>query len=172
MKTKYKIVMIMTTVILLFDQWTKVLILKTLPLGSKMVVWDHFFDLVHTRNKGAAFGILSDWISDYRDVFFYVLGGIAIFFLLHFLKTISNSRPWASLPVALVLGGALGNIFDRIFRGSVVDFLSLHWYDHEVDFSLFGYSLGFDLIWPAFNVADSAITVGVFWLVYEMSRQK
>lgn len=168
MKKKIKIILVLSPLIYLFDQITKWIITKTIPMGQKFVVLENFFDIVHTRNKGAAFGMLSQWNSDYRDLLFYSLACVAFVFLVYFLRQIVKERDLWGVPVSLVIGGAIGNISDRIIRGSVVDFLSFHWHDHEVYWNIFGYPVNFVLIWPAFNVADSAITVGVIWLMILM----
>lgn len=168
MKKKLKIVLIISPIILILDQITKALIGYFIPQGTKIVIWENFFDLVHTRNKGAAFGILSSWDSAYRDVFFYILAFLALCFLIYFLRQLPAKQKSGAMPIAMVLGGALGNIIDRIFRGSVIDFLSFHWYNRHVSWKIFGQSIDFNLVWPAFNVADSAITVGVIWLLIFM----
>ena len=169
MMQKIKIVALISPLIYLFDQFTKRLVLENIPLGGKIIVWPNLFDLVHLRNRGAAFGILSAWHSDYRDIFFYVVSILALFFLFTYLKKLPPRDKTSPFPIALIFGGALGNVSDRIFRGSVVDFLSFHWNNKTVNWNLFGFSVHFDLVWPAFNVADSAITVGVFWLLLIMA---
>lgn len=168
MKQKVKIILILSPLIYLFDQITKWIIIKTIPVGQKIVVWENFFDIVYTRNKGAAFGMLSQWDSGYRDLLFYSLAIVAFIFLIYFLRQITKERNLWVVPISLIIGGAIGNISDRLFRGSVVDFLSFHWHDHEVYWNFFGYPVNFGLTWPAFNVADSAITVGVIWLMILM----
>lgn len=172
MTRKIKILLVVSPIILVLDHLTKWLIVKKVPLGSKIVVWENFFDIVHTRNTGAAFGILADWSHEWRNPFFYLVSAIAVVFLIYFLRQIQENQKGALVSIALIFGGALGNLSDRIFRGSVVDFLSFHWYDQSVNWNLFGWKINFDLIWPAFNVADSAITVGVFWLLIAMGRIK
>ena len=169
MKMRLGVIFFLSPLIYALDQGTKWLVLKNIPLGGKIVVWPNLFDLVHFRNKGAAFGILSGWHSDYRDIFFYGISILALFFLFTYLKKLPSEDRASAFPVALVFGGALGNVSDRLFRGSVVDFLSFHWNNKTVNWNLFGFSVHFDLVWPAFNVADSAITVGVFWLLLIMA---
>lgn len=165
MKKKLKIIAIFSPIILALDQITKWLIVQKIPFGDKVVIWENFFDIIHTRNKGAAFGMLSTWDSAYRDLFFYGISLLAFGFLIYFLKQIPEERKWSATSVALILGGALGNVIDRIFRGSVVDFLSFHWHNKAVDWQIFGKPIHLELVWPAFNVADAAITTGVFWLL-------
>ena len=147
----------------LLDQLTKWIITRTIPYGTEVTVLKNFFDLVHARNRGAAFGFLSQWNSGNRDLFFYALSALALFFLFYYLKELPSGRRGGILPISLIFGGAVGNILDRIFRGSVVDFLSFHWYNHS--------AFGVSLTWPAFNVADSAITVGVLWLMFSTARK-
>lgn len=165
MKQKLKIIALIFPLILLFDQYTKSLIVKLVPIGTRIPVFENFFDIVHTRNKGAAFGFLNDWSHEWRDPFFYIISLMAVGFLYYFLKQIPEKKKSHIVPIALIFGGAMGNITDRIFRGSVVDFLSLHWYDKMIDWYIFNQHINFDLVWPAFNVADSAISVGVVWLL-------
>lgn len=164
--------MCISPIVVIADQFTKWLIVQKLLIGQKIVVWENFFDIVHTRNRGAAFGILSQWESANRDLFFYALSLAAFLFLFYFLREIPAGKKRQVFPVAVIFGGALGNIIDRIFRGSVVDFLSFHWYDRVFSFDIAGYSFDLNLTWPAFNVADSAITVGVFWLLVVLSRRR
>lgn len=165
MKKRGGIVGGIAAVIFVLDQWTKWLVVGHMTVGSRKVVLSGFIDLVHVRNKGAAFGILSQWDSSFRDPIFYLLSVLALVFLWYFLKEFPLKSLWPNIPVGLILGGAFGNIADRVRLGSVVDFVSLHWRDGQASFSLWGHSIEFDLIWPAFNLADSAITVGVFTLV-------
>jgi len=172
MKNKLKIVALIAPIILLLDQFTKSLIVKYVPYGTRITVFESFFDIVHARNKGAAFGFLNDWSHEMRDPFFYVVSLIAIVFLFYFLKQVPDGKRWNVVPIALIFGGALGNVTDRIFRGSVVDFLSVHWYDKVVDWTVMNVHFNFDLVWPAFNVADSAICVGVVWLLFFVGRME
>lgn len=160
MKQKLKIVAIISPLIFILDHLTKWLIVKNIPVGNlkKIVVWENFFDIVHYRNTGAAFSMFADMNPSIREPFFYALSIIAMGVLFYFLKQLTSQQKILSIPLAMIFGGALGNITDRIFRGSVVDFLSFHWYDKAA--------------WPAFNVADSAITVGVIWLVIGMGFGK
>lgn len=172
MKEKLKTVFLLSPLILLFDQFTKSVIVNTMPIGSRRVVWENFFDIVHVRNTGAAFGLLAEWPESVREPFFYFISILAIYFLYSFLKQLPDEHRNTSIPIALIFGGALGNITDRIFRGSVVDFLSFHWNNHEVNWNIFGYPIGFAMSWPSFNVADTAITLGVIWLMIRMARHQ
>ncbi|MBI2340634.1 MAG: signal peptidase II [Deltaproteobacteria bacterium] len=169
MRRRLTIIAVISPLIFALDQFTKELIVRNIPLGGKVTIWPNLFDLVYFQNRGAAFGILSGWDSSFRDIFFYCISVLALFFLFYYLKKLPPGDRVSPIPVALIFGGALGNVFDRIFRGSVVDFLSFHWNNKVIDWRIFGLSVHFDLVWPAFNAADSAITVGVFWLLILMA---
>ncbi len=172
MKSKLKYILFISPLIFALDQITKAWIVKNIFFGTKITIWPSFFDLVHTRNQGAAFGFLSNWSDEWREPFFYIVSLIAVIFLFYFLKQLPDKNRIGFIAIALIFGGALGNICDRITRGSVVDFLSFHWYDKSVHWLVFGKHISIDLIWPAFNVADSAISVGVVLLMFQMSKQK
>jgi signal peptidase II len=132
--------------VVLADQLTKLWIMNSLPLFGKRIIIPGFFNLVHVTNTGAAFGLLAGEHALWRQVFFIVVALVAltaIFFAYHQVRTKGLLFTGA---VGLIAGGALGNLIDRIRFGAVVDFL---------DFYIQNYH------WPAFNVADSAITVGV-----------
>jgi len=171
MKDKIIPILWISPLVLILDQWTKWLVVKNLAFGSKITILENFFDIVHVRNKGAAFGVLSTWNSEYRDLFFYVLALGAICFLFYFLKQLKKHEHKMVYPIALIVGGAIGNVADRAFRGSVVDFVSFHWYNESVHWEVWGRMIDFDLVWPAFNVADSAISVSVVYLIFCMMFQ-
>lgn len=171
MKSKIKFVLIVAVVVMILDVLTKWLIVKYLPMGDKIPVIPHFFDIVHGRNTGAAFGMLGGWDSSLKNWFFYAIGLFALVFLYFYLKTVSQKDKISLLALGFILGGALGNIIDRIWRGSVVDFLSFHINDRVWEFKLFGNQVVMPLSWPAFNVADSVITVAVFLLVIQTLRR-
>ena len=114
-----------------------------------------YFDLVRYHNEGAAFSFLAD-AGGWQKWFFTAIAAIASIFIVYLLKK-HHTEKLFSLGLALVLGGALGNLYDRVTLGYVVDFLSFH-----VN----------DLYWPAFNVADSAISVGVGILLLDSFKPK
>lgn len=137
-------------VIILFDQATKAYIMNTMHLHQSISIIQNFFSLTYIRNPGAAFGILAQSSGTFRTVFF----GVTSLFALGLLGTIFiRLEPddwWGQLTIVSIFGGAIGNLIDRLQFGEVVDFL---------DFYVNGYH------WPAFNVADSAISVGVVSLL-------
>ena len=128
---------------LISDQLSKLFIVKSLRVGESISVLP-FFNLVHVRNKGVTFGLLS---GSLRPIVFIVLSLIIVGFLIDYARKNENYRPF----ISLIIGGAMGNVIDRIVYKSVVDFL---------DFHLGRYH------WPAFNIADSAIVIGVFVLFF------
>lgn len=172
MKKKIKFVLWIALGIFILDHVSKGLIATYLPLGDSVAVIPGIFDIVHGRNTGAAFGVLDSWDSPFKNWFFYVVGAGAPIFLYHYLKGVSSTDKVSMTAVAFILGGALGNVADRLVRGSVVDFLSFHYHDRVWQFDLFGYHVRMPLLWPSFNVADSAITVAIFLLVIQTLRSR
>lgn len=136
-------------VLLLADQFTKVLILGHYQLGDSTRVTD-FFNIVRVHNKGAAFSFLSD-ASGWQRWFFTGIGLVAAAVILWMLKSHSGQKLFA-FALACILGGALGNVIDRILYGYVVDFLDFHWAGSH---------------FPAFNIADSAISIGAACLILD-----
>lgn len=141
-------------VIIILDLYTKHLVQQAFMLGDKLTVTT-FFDLVRYHNEGAAFSFLAD-AGGWQKWFFTIVSTVASIFILYLLSKHQHEKLF-SLGLALVLGGAIGNLYDRVTLGYVVDFLSFHLND---------------LYWPAFNVADSAITVGVGILLLDSFKPK
>lgn len=144
-------------IVVLLDQLTKLLIVRFLPLYTVKIIIPGWFDLVHVTNTGAAFSFLAGAASGWRQGFFVIASlvgiGVVIFAYRHFKK----QGFWTRTALALVFGGAVGNLIDRIRLGQVVDFLDFHFHQYH---------------WPAFNVADSAITVGAVMLLISLFRAK
>lgn len=136
-------------IILLADQFTKILILGYYHLGDSTYVTS-FFNVVRVHNTGAAFSFLSD-ASGWQRWFFTALGFVAAAVIVWMLKSHSAQKLF-SFAMACILGGAIGNVVDRLAYGYVVDFLDFHWRGMH---------------FPAFNVADSAITVGAICLILD-----
>ncbi len=141
-------------IIILADQLTKIVIEKLFVFGEEKVITS-FFNLVLAYNKGAAFGFLNNQ-PGWQRYFFTAVGVIAVVFIIYLLRKHSGQRLfcWA---LALIMGGAIGNVIDRVLYGHVIDFLDFH----------FG-SLGH---FPAFNIADTAICIGAFLFVYDELRR-
>ena len=137
--------------IVLLDQFTKSLVVARIPLYHSIPVIRGLFDLTHVRNTGAAFGILASLESPWRGVFLNVVAlGVFAAVLIWALRSPADAGRLQT-GLALILGGAVGNLIDRFRSGSVTDFLLFHIGRYE---------------WPSFNVADSSITVGVFLLAW------
>jgi signal peptidase II len=139
--------------VIVLDQLTKAMIVAALRLGDARTVTP-FFDIVRAHNRGAAFSFLND-ASGWQRWFFVALGIAAAAFIVWMLARHGGQRAF-SWALALILGGALGNVIDRIVHGHVVDFLQVHWQHHY---------------FPSFNVADSAITVGAALLILDELRR-
>ncbi len=142
--------------IIVADQLTKTLILGSFQLGDSRTVTS-FFNLVRVHNAGAAFSFLAG-ASGWQRWFFVGLGLAATVFIVWMLKQHGGQRLF-SLALALILGGALGNVIDRLLHGHVIDFLQFHWSWLAPMFAG-GY-------FPSFNIADSAITVGATLLIVD-----
>lgn len=163
---KWQLFITVTLVILSLDHLTKYWITQNVAYGDGFVVIPQIFDIVHWRNNGAAFGFLNGWDSPMRNGFFYVMGAIAFCTLLFFYAAQPMGDKLSRLAFSLISGGAIGNLSDRFFRGSVVDFISIHYGQSVWNPQIFGYSLSIPLSWPAFNVADSAITIAIGLLLF------
>jgi signal peptidase II len=155
MKNKYLWVGSIIGTILALDQLTKHLIEKHLRMYEVVPVIHGFFNLTRVRNKGAAFSLLSTAPDGFRSWFFVSVSVAAVTVIAMLIRKASDRLLVASF--SLIAGGAVGNLVDRVRYGEVVDFIQWYvksWY------------------WPSFNVADSAITVGVVLLVIDMLFRK
>ena len=139
----------LAAVVLLADQFTKILILGHYQLGESTVVTD-FFNVVRVHNAGAAFSFLSD-ASGWQRWLFVGIGAVAMVLIVWMLRSNPTQRLF-SAALSLILGGAVGNVLDRLLYGYVVDFIDVHWAGWH---------------FPAFNVADSAITLGAAALILD-----
>ncbi len=146
----------LAALVLVLDQLTKWLVVVQFPLGYSEA-WTSFFNLVRVHNPGAAFSFLSQ-AGGWQRWFFTVLGLGAAVFMLWLLIRHSNQRLFA-FALSMLLGGAVGNVIDRLVHGHVIDFLDFHW-----DFLAPLFAGGH---FPAFNLADSAITLGVIFLLLD-----
>ena len=159
MKLKYLILICVSAIVLVIDQATKLRIDRTMDLHSSITVVENFFNITYLRNKGAAFGVLAH--SSYRLPFFIMVSLVAIAVIAVVFRRLRPDQKFTAFALSLIFSGALGNLIDRVRLGEVIDFLDAHWYSHH---------------WPAFNVTDSAICVGVFLLAIDMfieeKRQK
>jgi signal peptidase II len=145
----------LAALVIVLDQATKVLVQARFEYGERLPVIPGFFDLVLVHNTGAAFSFLSD-AGGWQRAFFIAIAVAASLLILFLLRRHAGER-WFACGLALILGGALGNLIDRVLLGHVVDFLLFHFRGWH---------------YPAFNVADSAITVGAVILVIDGLRSE
>ncbi len=146
-----------TALLIVLDQLTKAWVLASLKLHEGFAVIDGFFNIVHVRNPGAAFGFLAGASPAFRSAFFIAVTVAAILLILHYLRRTRIGETSLVFSLALILSGALGNLIDRVRFGEVVDFLDVYVGAHH---------------WPAFNVADTAISTGAALLILLMFRRR
>jgi len=151
LKNKYYWVGSIIGLILILDQATKYLVEKHVRLYETITIVPGFFNLTHVRNRGAAFGILANVPGIWRSLFFIFVTIVAVAVIGYLIKT--TKERLHIMAFALIAGGAVGNLIDRLRYTEVVDFIQWYVKDHY---------------WPSFNIADSAISVGVALLVVDM----
>ena len=149
--------------VLILDRLSKFIVQKTLSLGESIEVFGDFFRLTYIYNPGGVFGL-----SYGGDLSYLLLSVVALIFILYYYYVSHHRHPDLRFPLALVIGGALGNLMDRLWFGRVLDFLDFDIPDINIpDFNIA--SVRFPRLvlerWPVFNIADSAITVGVFIII-------
>jgi signal peptidase II len=144
-------------VIVVVDQITKSAVMARFSLHETLEIIPGLFNLVYVMNPGAAFGFLADASATFRYVFFTGVTILAAGLIVYYLVKSNPRNRMLAGSLTLIFGGAVGNLIDRIRFGAVVDFLDVY--------------LGASH-WPAFNVADSAITVGAFLMIWEMLRNR
>jgi signal peptidase II len=139
--------------IVLLDRLTKWLIEQRLPENHTIQIIPGFFRLTHVQNQGAAFGLFANSSFEWKVAMLVGFSVVALVIVSTLLWRNSHTATITGLGLALILGGAIGNLWDRVLKGHVVDFLDFYVGSHH---------------WPAFNVADSAIVVGALLLVSEI----
>jgi len=139
---------------LVLDQITKVMVMNTMVAYQDVIPLTGFFNLVHVHNTGAAFSLLDNQ-PGWQRIFFVTLASVASGVIIYLLRR-TRGQPLFCGALSLILGGAVGNLIDRVLYGHVIDFLDFYvgnWH------------------WPAFNVADSAITLGAGLLIWDSFRK-
>jgi signal peptidase II len=139
--------------VLFLDRITKWIVAKDISLHSSITVVRRIFYITHVENRGAAFGIFNDSPSEWKIGLLVIFSIIALVIVSALLWRSSHAMTASAVGLSLILGGALGNLWDRLLSGRVVDFLLVYIGSYQ---------------WPAFNVADSAIVVGAGLLVFEI----
>lgn len=154
---KYQKLAIISTIVVVLDQVTKLAVQKAITPHHAIKVIPGFFNLTHVYNQGGAFGFAADQSAMVRAVLFLFVSALALVFIFYFYKKTPDSYRMLATGFALIFGGAIGNLIDRIRIGSVVDFL-------------FFYVRGWS--WPTFNIADIALFVGMAIFVYYILFKK
>ena len=145
--------LLLIAAVVVLDQLTKALVVRQIGLHDYIPLVDGMVSLSHVRNHGAAFGLLSDWNLPYQSLLLSVLSLAALGAIATYFVRLPAAARLPRTALALVLGGAVGNVIDRLRLGYVVDFVHVYWREYQ---------------WPDFNAADSTITIGVALLVIDI----
>jgi signal peptidase II len=154
---KYARLAIVAGLVVSADQISKALILKNLPLHHSTPVIAGLFDITHILNPGGAFGLMAGMSAVMRAIVFLFISSMAVGLIFYFYYKTPPTYKLLATGFALIFGGAIGNLIDRVRFGTVVDFLDFYIGNHH---------------WPAFNIADSAITVGILIFIYHLAFKK
>ncbi len=138
---------------ILLDRITKIVIERTLATTDAITVIPGFFQITHVHNRGAAFGLFADSTSEWRTALLVGFSGLALAVVGYLLWRSDHALPTTAIGLSLILGGAIGNLWDRVVAGQVTDFLHFYIGSH---------------VWPDFNVADSCIVIGAILLMLEI----
>jgi signal peptidase II len=147
---------VLVLLVLFLDRWTKWLIVSRMLLNQTIPVIDAFFNITYVRNTGVAFGIFDPVQSSLKSTVLAVLTIAAIIAVLIYSWRTPVNHKALQIGLSLILAGALGNLYDRVNYGYVVDFIEVYYRDYR---------------WPSFNIADSAITAGVALLALDLFRK-
>jgi signal peptidase II len=150
---------LLALLVVALDRWSKRLVAARIPMYSHIQIIPGFFRLTHTENTGAAFSLFAESPSHWRTVLLIGFSVVALIVVVYLLWKQTRPLTITGIALSLILGGAFGNLWDRVARGRVVDFLLVYVKQYQ---------------WPVFNLADSAIVVGASLLVIEIlfSRPK
>jgi signal peptidase II len=146
---------LISNAIILIDQFTKFLVVTRIPRFYSIPVIKNFFHLTHIRNSGVAFGLFSSQPSGSKSLLFVFVSMVAVVAILNFFHHTPDDKKAAQYGLILIFSGAIGNMIDRVLHNEVIDFLDFFYNDFH---------------WPAFNVADSCITVGVAMMIIDLFR--
>lgn len=158
MKTKYILLPAINAIFITLDQWTKLAIVEHFYLGESIPVIEDFFNLTYVRNPGAAFGMFAQAHPQFRVPFFIIVPLIALGIIFYIFRKIEDQDYKLIVALSLIISGAVGNLIDRARLNYVIDFLDFHW-KYKVHF-------------PAFNVADIVICLGVGLLLLDMIQKE
>ncbi len=153
MRNKYFFLFIISGTLIVMDQYTKFMVTIHIPLNYSFRVIEGVFNLTHIRNPGVAFGLFANQQSEYKALMFIAISTIAIMAILVIFHQTPEKKKLVRTGLILIFSGAIGNLIDRTLHGEVIDF---------IDFIVRGYHF------PAFNIADSCITIGVSLMVIDL----
>jgi signal peptidase II len=153
LRNKYFLLFVVSGVLVVMDQYTKFMVALHIPLNYSVEVIEDIFNLTHIRNSGVAFGLFASQQSEYKALMFIIISTIAILAILVIFHQNPKEKKLVQVGLILIFSGAIGNLIDRTLHGEVIDFF---------DFVISGYHF------PAFNIADSCITVGVALMVVDL----
>ncbi len=162
MRKKYLFLISIAGFIVAMDQLTKLAVHTSFRLGESITVIPKFFNLVYVRNQGAAFGFLAHSHPVFREIFFLSMPPLALIFILLLFRGVNDKDVAQVVALSCIFGGAVGNYIDRLYFKYVIDFLDFY----------IKLPNGRTYNWPAFNIADSAIVLGVLFLLWIMYREK
>lgn len=148
---KYTVFAICASVVLFLDLLTKMIIQSRLHLYESITIIDNLLNITYVKNTGVAFGLFSQNPSALKTAFLIALTTISIGLILYFIVILKDGTTLSRVSLGMILGGATGNLIDRIRFGAVIDFIDLHYGN---------------IHWPAFNIADAAITVGIIVIMW------
>ena len=153
MFNKYLFLFVISSLLIVIDQYTKFMVTLHIPINYSIKIVEGFFNLTHIRNSGVAFGIFSDQNSELKPYILIFVSIIAIIAILVIFHQTGKNKKIVQTGLVLVFSGAIGNLIDRVLHKEVIDFIDI-FIDNQH--------------WPAFNVADSCITIGVMFMVVDM----
>ena len=144
---------LLALIVILLDRWSKRMVAARIPMYKQNTIIPGFFDITHTENTGAAFSLFADSPAHWKTAMLIIFSVVAMIVVSILLWKQSRALSMTSIALSLILGGAVGNLWDRVASGRVVDFLLLYVKTYR---------------WPVFNLADSAIVIGASLLVLEI----
>ena len=153
MKNKYLQLLLVSNFLIILDQLTKFLVTIHVPKHYSISMIEGFFSITHIRNSGVAFGLFAEQESEYKVLFFIIISLIAIVAILIIFHQSPDDKHTVRVGLILIFSGAVGNLIDRILHKEVIDFLDFYYKGSH---------------WPAFNVADSCITIGVSFMIFDL----
>ena len=153
MRNNYLFLFIISSALIVIDQYTKFMVTLHIPLNYSIRVVEGFFNLTHIRNSGVAFGIFSGQQSELKPYLLIFVSVVAIVAILAIFHQTAKEKRFVRTGLILIFSGAIGNLIDRVIHKEVIDFVDFFIKNHH---------------WPAFNVADSCITIGVLFMAVDM----